>query len=106
MTKHKFSHHAIQRWKERFPNIVRENDGNVVGSLAKEFYSATEYRAIINNTAFMAHVYDTYGTEKGDFHFYTSDKSVFICREKTVITLYDRDRLFPKLRKHNYKRKA
>jgi hypothetical protein len=104
-SKHRFSGHAISRWAERFPELIKSWDADAVSSLAKEFYKSEPYRAILNNTSFMANVYEKYGSDRGEFQFYTTDEVVFICRDKTMITLYERDSRFPKLRTHNYKSK-
>ena len=106
MQKHRFSQHAIARWKERFSHLIRRTELDPIKSLCKEFYSAKPYRAILNNTAFIAKVYDNHGTEGGPIDFYTTDEVVFVCRENTLVTVYDREQNFPKLRKHNYKPKG
>lgn len=81
----KFTQHSIQRFRERFPDVIKNYEGNKLRALADMFYGATENKAIKNNTSFMTYVYTHHGYEPMDF--YVNGKALFICREENLVTV-------------------
>lgn len=87
--KYRFTHHAIDRYSERFKERFKDRS-ELVKQLAMEFYSAKVNKSFMNNTRFLVHLGDTYGYD-GDFEFRVGHGKVFVCRDKTLVTVYPQD---------------
>lgn len=84
-----FTTHAIDRYSERFKERFKSKS-DLVKQLATEFYSAKVNKSYLNNTRFLVHLGDTYGY-KGDFEFRVGNGKVFVCRDKSLVTVYPQD---------------
>lgn len=85
MQKYNFSKHSIDRFKERFPKLIENN--NPIKTIANLLYSAQEDRRCINNTNFMTYIYETYGYDN-PMTLYVNDNVLFLCREDTLVTVF------------------
>lgn len=86
--KYNFTNHLRERFQERFPYKIQDN--NVNKAIAIEFYQkSSPNRSIFNNTALMAEMYRKYGYDR-KMEFFTSPDVVFVCIDDTIVTVYDR----------------
>lgn len=85
MHKVKFSVHAVERFTERFPRIVSDNDGNNFRAIYNTYYASTINNSIKNDTMFMTHIYENHGYN--DFTITVNDDVVFIVKEHVVVTV-------------------
>lgn len=81
-----YSKHAQERFAERFPSLIENED--VLTSLKKCFEGATEERQSKNNTRYLVYLMEKYGDF--DFDFYVNGRVLFICRQGCIITVMDR----------------
>ena len=87
MEKVTFSRHAINRFKERFPEIVAEYEGNTPRALAKMYYNSSIDNSIKNNTKFMLFVHEKHGYDSITFSL--KDNAIFVCKGETLVTVMD-----------------
>jgi len=88
MQKHRFTHHALVRFKERFKSRVE--NGDVAASFSRVFYRSKDCNSIYNNTRFMTHCYETYGYDTKPV-FKVFENMLFICKKEVVTTVINVD---------------
>lgn len=88
MQKYRFTDHVVKRFKQRFGNRI-ENE-LTFQSLYKLFYNTKQCKSLYNNTRFMTHVYETHGYDQQP-EFRVFDNMLFICKQKTVLTVINTD---------------
>lgn len=86
LKKHRYSNHALQRFKERFGHHIIEMP--LVAAFNKAFRQSHESKQHINDTCFMVEQYEKYGYEK-EIKVRIYQDVVFICKDRTVITVYN-----------------
>lgn len=85
---YKFTRHAIERFEERFGHMI-EKGASTTQALAGVFYNSEVDRSFLNNTKLMVSLGERYGYDK-PFEIRVADDIVFICRQRSLITLYNR----------------
>ena len=90
----RLSTHAVNRFVERFPDIIERSS---VGVNPKSFIvkyindNAVKAAHVKNNTSFMAYLHERYGFDR-NYEFYYVGNVIFVCdmlrnREKPTVTV-------------------
>jgi hypothetical protein len=84
----RFSSHAIERFKERFPDLIGK-DESVNLAARRSFEGATLDKSFLNDSRRIVYMMETYGDYNYDF--YIKGKVVFVVRDNTCITVIPRN---------------
>lgn len=91
MKRYTFSKHAKARFRQRFSNLIVDND--ITKTIARLISRAKPDRTFVNNTEFMVHMWETHGYDPVEF--LVLDQTVFVTKQDVLVTVYDRrDSLF------------
>lgn len=82
-----YSKHAVDRLKERFPNLLEANVHPKV-VLHRLMSSATRERSFMNDTRRIVWMLEKYGD--WNYDYYVNGDVVFVTREGMVVTLINR----------------
>ncbi len=83
-----YSRHAVERFSERFPELLEEGVSAKV-SLHRSMKGASHERGFLNDTRRLVWMLEKYGDF--NFDYYLKDKIVFVTRDGVVITVIHRD---------------
>ena len=85
-----YSRHAVERFSERFPDLVPAGISAKV-AMHRAFQGASLERGFMNDTRRLVIMLEKYGDF--NFDYYLKDKMVFVTRDGVVITVMHRDDL-------------
>lgn len=83
-----FTRHSLQRFTERFPNLLSKGVDPKT-TMLNVFGASSIDKRFKNNSAYMVYLMSRYGDN--DFTFRVNGDVLFICKNVTIITIVDRN---------------